>query len=234
MYILALDTATNCGGIALSRNAEVIGQVMLKAPLRYSEEVLSCVEFLLEGLRLKRTQVGCFAVASGPGSFTGLRIGLATVKAFAQSLGRPAVGLSTLEALAFRFRWARSRIVPMIDARRQQIYGACYRIDPDTDVGVDLEVQEQVAPPAEFLRRVPPGDHLFVGDGAQQYRTTIQALHPGSRVASSDNCILPELCLLAHRRHMTGETGGERQLKANYLRPSDARIPSGARHLRHP
>ena len=156
MYILALDTATNCGGIALSRNAEVIGQVMLKAPLRYSEEVLSCVEFLLEGLRLKRTQVGCFAVASGPGSFTGLRIGLATIKAFAQSLGRPAVGLSTLEALAFRFRWARSRIVPMIDARRQQIYGACYRIDPDTDVGVGLEVQEQVAPPAEFLEASPP------------------------------------------------------------------------------
>ena len=232
MYILALDTATNSGGIALSRNAEVIGQVMLKTPLRYSEEVLSCVEFLLDGLRLKRTQVGCFAVAAGPGSFTGLRIGLATVKAFSQGLDRPGVGVSTLEALAFRFRWARSRIVPMIDARRQQIYGACYR--PDADAGVCLEIEEQVAPPAEYLRRVPPGDHLFVGDGAQQYRTTIQALHPGSRVASSDNCILPELCLLAHRRHMTGETGEARQLEANYLRPSDARITSPTRHLRHP
>ncbi len=232
MYILALDTATNSGGIALSRNAEVIGQVMLKAPLRYSEEVLSCAEFLLDGLRVKRTQLGCFAVAAGPGSFTGLRIGLATVKAFAQSLDRPAVGLSTLEALAFRFRWTRNRIVPMIDARRQQIYGAAYRTDSES--GVRLEVEEQVAPPAEFLRQVPPGDHLFVGDGAQQYRTTIQALHPRSRVASSNNCILPELCLLAHRRHMAGETGGERHLKANYLRPSDARITAHTRHLRHP
>ncbi len=232
MYILALDTATNSGGIALSRNAEVIGQVMLKAPLRYSEEVLSCVEFLLDGLRVKRTQLGCFAVAAGPGSFTGLRIGLATVKAFAQSLEQPAVGVSTLEALAFRFRWARSRIVPMIDARRQQIYGAAYRTDSES--GIHLEVEEQVAPPAEFLRRVPPGDHLFVGDGARQYRTTIQALHSGSRVASSDNCILPELCLLAHRRHMAGETGGEGHLKANYLRPSDARITPRTRHLRHP
>lgn len=232
MYILALDTATNSGGIALSRNAEVIGQVMLKAPLRYSEEVLPCLDFLLDGLRVNRTQVGCFAVAAGPGSFTGLRIGLATLKAFAQSLDRPAVGLSTLEALAFRFRWSRSRIVPMIDARRQQIYGACYRTGPEA--GVCLEIEEQVAPPAEFLRRVPPGDHLFVGDGAQQYRTTIQALHPGSRVASSDNCILPELCLLAHRRHIVGETGGARRLEANYLRPSDARIPPRAPHLGHP
>ena len=232
MYILALDTATNSGGIALSRNAEVIGQVMLKTPLRYSEEVLSGVEFLLRTLRLKRSQLGCFAVAAGPGSFTGLRIGLATVKAFAQGLDRPAVGLSTLESLAFRFRWTRSRIVPMIDARRQQIYGAAYRTDSET--GIRLEVEEQVAPPAEFLRRVPPGDHLFVGDGAQQFRTTIQALHPGSRVAGNDNCILPELCHLGHRRHMAGETGGNRQLKANYLRPSDARLPSRARHLRHP
>ena len=232
MYILALDTATNSGGIALSRNAEVIGQVMLKTPLRYSEEVLPCVEFLLDGLRVKRAQLGCFAVAAGPGSFTGLRIGLATVKALAQSLDRPAVGLSTLEALAFRFRWTRSRVVPMIDARRQQVYGAAYRMDPET--GVCVEVEEQVAPPAEFLRQVPPGDHLFVGDGAQQYRTTIQALHPGSRVAGSDNCILPELCLLSHRRHMTGQTGEVGQLEANYLRPSDARINSRTRHLRHP
>lgn len=232
MYILALDTATNCGGVAVSRNAEVIGQVMLKTPLRYSEEALSCVEFLLRTLRLKRTQLGCFAVAAGPGSFTGLRIGLATVKAFSQSLDRPAVGLSTLEALAYRFRWDRSRVVPMIDARRQQIYGAAYRSDPE--MGVFLEVEEQVAPPAEFLRQLPSGDHLFVGDGARQYRTTIQALHPGSRVAGSDNCILPELCLLAHRRHMAGETGGVRRLRAHYLRPSDARITARTRYLGHP
>ena len=232
MYILALDTATNSGGAAVSRNAEVIGQIMLKTPLRYSEEVLPCMEFLLRKLRLKRTRIGCFAVAAGPGSFTGLRIGLSTVKAFSQGLQRPAAGLSTLEALAFRFRWARSRIVPMIDARRQQIYGAVYGIDPET--GVRREVEEQVAPPAEFLRRVPAGDHLFVGDGAQQYRTTIQALHPGARIASSDNCILPELCLLAHRKHMIGETGGAGQLKARYLRPSDARISSRSRESIRP
>ena len=232
MYILAFDTATNSGGVALSRNAEVIGQVMLKTPLRYSEQVLPCVEFLLQAFRLTRTQLGCFAVAAGPGSFTGLRIGLATVKAFAQGLDRPAVGLSTLEALAFRFRWTRSRIVPMIDARRQQVYAAGYRADPES--GVCLEVEEQVAPPAEFLKRIPPGDHLFVGDGAQQYRTTIQALHPGSRIAISNNCILPELCLLAHRRHMAGETGSEQQLMARYLRPSDARLPSRSPHLGRP
>ena len=223
MFILVLDTATNSGGAAVGRNSELIGQVMLKTPLRYSEEIISCVDFLLKTLELNKTQLDSVAVATGPGSFTGLRIGIATAKAFSKALIQPSIGLSPLEALAFRFRWTRSSIVPMIDARRQQIYAAVYRKAPKQSV-LELKIEEQVAPPADFLKCLPQGDYLFVGDGAQHYRSTILAFHPGARIIDSDNTILQELCLLAHRKHILGKTGSYKNLKATYLRPSDAKV----------
>ena len=100
MYFLAVDTATNSGGVALSRNSEVMGVIMMKTPMKYSDRIISNIDFLLEQLGVAISQVDCFVTAHGPGSFTGLRIGLATIKGLAQSLDKPVIGLSTLECLA--------------------------------------------------------------------------------------------------------------------------------------
>lgn len=221
MYLLAIDTATNSGGAALSRNREVIGTVMLKTPLRYAEKILYYVDFLLAQHHLQLSEIDCFAAATGPGSFTGLRIGLATVKAFCQSLSRPAIGICTLEALAYRFRALSPLVAPMMDARRQQIYGALYHMREGV---MEVVRQPEAAPPAAWLKRLPAPECLFVGDGSQLYRTAILAARPQARILATDNMLLCELCELAYLRFAQGQTVTAEQLKANYVRPSDAEL----------
>lgn len=221
MYFLAIDTATNSGGVALSRNTEVVGSAMLKTPLRYSDKVLHYVDFVLRHLGLQLADVDCFVVPSGPGSFTGLRIGLATVKAMCQALDKPVVGVSTLAALAFRFRHVGEWVAPMIDARRQQIYGALYRCSDHDCEEID---RGSVGAPAEWLKGLPPRPLLFVGDGAQMYRRTVEALRPESRVLPSDNCVLNELCALGYRNFLKGSYLQAAALRAEYIRPSDAEM----------
>ena len=223
MHILAIDTATNSGGVSLGRNGEVIGVAMLKTPLRYSEAILHYVDFLLRQHALKLSQIDCFAVATGPGSFTGLRIGLATAKAFSKGLQTPVAGISTLEALAYRFRHLGGLVAPLIDARRQQVYAAVYRAQ---DMALSLQQPEAVAAPADWLKRLQPAPYWFVGDGVAHCRTALAALHPGAHLLDTDNSILYELCQLAYRRVIEGTTISGDQIQANYLRPSDVRRPS--------
>ena len=217
MYLLAIDTATNSGGVALSRNAEVVGMAMLKTPLRYSDKLIYYIDFLFDQLEVEKDQIDCFVVANGPGSFTGLRIGIAMAKAMAQGLERPAIGITTLEALAFRFRAVSASVAPLIDARRQQVYGGCYRCD---DSGVEVLQAPTVKPPTEWLRDCSASDCLFVGDAAQMYAQTIGSILPEARVLRTDNCILTELCQLGYLRYLRGEIGSAEQLGAIYIRLS--------------
>jgi len=221
MYFLAIDTATNSGGVALSRNSEVIGVVMCKTPMRYSDKLITYTDFILTQLEVGMEEIDCFVVATGPGSFTGLRIGIATAKGYCMSYGKPAIGISTLEALAWRFRWVAPRIGPMIDARRQQIYAALYERD-----GKEQAVVQQgcVKAPGEWLKSLPTEPCVFVGDAAQMYSQTIAALQPKGRVLATDNCVLNELCELGYLRYARGNSQSGADLKADYIRPSDAEI----------
>lgn len=218
MYFLAIDTATNSGGVALSRNSEVMGVIMMKTPMKYSDRLISNIDFLLSQLGVPINQVDCFVAAHGPGSFTGLRIGLATVKGLAQSRDKPVIGLSTLECLAYRFRHAGPLISPMIDARRQQVYTGMYECIGNS---IKLVRPETVGAPAELLKLVSE-PCIFTGDGSEMYGQTIKALLPDHTVIRSDNVILTELCELAYRKFIKGEVLSASELKANYIRPSDA------------
>ncbi len=220
IHILAIDTATNSGGVALSRNGEVIASLMVKAPLQYAEKILYLVDFVLDQHKLKLQEMDCFAVANGPGSFTGLRIGIATVQGFGQGLNKPVVGIATLEALAYRFRWAHSRVAPMIDARRDQIYGAIFKFKGSQ---MELEQKEQVSSPSQWLKEISGKECVFVGDGARLYKETIVAAHPEARVLETDNRVLETLCQIAYQRFQEGQTQSAQELKANYIRPSDAK-----------
>lgn len=220
MHILAIDTATNCGGAALSHDREVIGLVMAKVPLRYSETILDMVDFLLVQHRLELAKIDCFAVVAGPGSFTGVRIGLTTIKSFCQALGKPVVGISSLEALAYRFRQVDSHIAPMMDAGRRQIYGALFQIEGSS---IHPEQEEQVLAPEKWLEGLPAGDCVVVGDGAGCYRETISKVKPDARVLETDNRVVDQLCPLAYQRFQQGNTVTAHQLQANYVRSPDAK-----------
>ncbi|MGH9339294.1 MAG: tRNA (adenosine(37)-N6)-threonylcarbamoyltransferase complex dimerization subunit type 1 TsaB [Acidobacteriota bacterium] len=221
MYMLAVDTATNSGGVALSRNSEVVGTIMLKTPLRYQEMLIELVDFLLRQHQIRLADIGCLSAATGPGSFTGLRIGLATVKALSQTLGLPCVGISTLKALAYRFSRMHPLVAPMIDARRQQVFAAVYRVEDHT---LHPEVNEQVMRPQDWLKTLGSQDYLFVGDGADLYKSTVAAAFPQARILETDNRILDELCRLAYQEYAQGAMVAASELAPNYVRPSDAEL----------
>src|SRR5690242_1128052 len=128
--ILALDTTHEFGSLALLERGEVLEELVLHAPDGFGQVLYQHLARLLEHHGRRVGEVACFAAASGPGSFTGVRIGLACVKGLAEATGRKVVAVSNLEAMA-RFGSAAQRAVVM-DARRGEIYGAVYGADGQT------------------------------------------------------------------------------------------------------
>lgn len=159
--ILALESATPRGSVALVRGDTVLGEVVLPPGRQFSESLLSAVAELLAGR--SATHV---AVSAGPGSFTGLRVGMAAAKGFCLGWGIPLVAVPTLHALALRFPLQGTTICPVLDAKKKEVYaglfrwerGACVRVGPDM----------AVSPPA-LPDRLPPGDVLFCGDGVAPF-----------------------------------------------------------------
>lgn len=125
MKILALDTSTMMSTCAVLDEEQVWGEYSLNQDETHSENLVPMIKEVLENLRLKVEDIDLYAVAIGPGSFTGLRIGVATVKAFAHVFNKPVVGVSSLEALAYNLPYHKI-VVPMIDARRDRVYTGIY------------------------------------------------------------------------------------------------------------
>lgn len=126
MKVLAIDTSTVMASCALLDEENLLGEFSLNQNMSHSENLVPMVKTLLDNLNLKVSDIDLYGVALGPGSFTGLRIGIATVKAFAHVYNKPIVGVSTLEGLAFNVR-ASGVIVPMIDARKNRVYTGIYK-----------------------------------------------------------------------------------------------------------
>ena len=202
---------------------------ILQPPRSYSEKIISAVDSLLTRHNLEMSDIDCLVASVGPGSFTGIRIGLATVKAFCQPLDKPVVGISTLAALAYRFSHLSRYVAPMMNAGRKQIYGAVYRIEGSE---MYVESPEQVLFPAQWLASIPASQCLFVGDGVAPYKGLILSACSEVQVLETENRLVEQLCLLGHLRFVKGKILKAHELAANYLRPSDAELgASPSRHI---
>ncbi|NLY66806.1 MAG: tRNA (adenosine(37)-N6)-threonylcarbamoyltransferase complex dimerization subunit type 1 TsaB [Tissierellia bacterium] len=126
MKVLAVDTSTVIATCAVMEDENMLGEYSLNQKMSHSENLVPMIKEVLDSLNLKVSDIDLFAVAVGPGSFTGLRIGIATMKAFAHVYDKPIVGVSTLEALAFNLSF-NGLIVPIIDARRNRVYTGIYK-----------------------------------------------------------------------------------------------------------
>jgi tRNA threonylcarbamoyladenosine biosynthesis protein TsaB len=219
LTILALDTATAWGSVALLSRGEPLGEVRLRTPDAHSARILPSVEFLLGSLGLTPMDVEGYAVAAGPGSFTGIRVGLATVQGLALGAARPCLGISTLDALAAKAAGAAANVVAMIDAYRDEVYAAVYDA-----AGLRLRPAAAVRP-ERLLEGVADGA-AFVGDGAAKYAALIRELCPRASFPVRSPFLAASIGRLAAPRFLAGEGQRPEALRPCYLREADVRRPA--------
>jgi tRNA threonylcarbamoyladenosine biosynthesis protein TsaB len=225
--ILGIETATFCGGVAVIAPDRLIGSRTLNSPATHSGRLLTAIEGLLHETELRLADLTGLAVSIGPGSFTGVRIGLAVAKGLAVSLTLPIVGVSTLEALALRAGRDRRLICPVVDARRNEIFGAAYRWEGASERPVE-KLAPAVLPVEAFLERLG-GQCLFLGDGALRYREAIERALADRAAFAPPHRMLPsaeEVACLGWMRLAQGEADDPGVLEPVYIRTSDARLPT--------
>jgi tRNA threonylcarbamoyladenosine biosynthesis protein TsaB len=232
--LLGLETATFCGSVALLAGDRLVASRTLNSPATHSARLLRTIEDLLGETTTRLENLAALAVSIGPGSFTGVRIGLSVAKGLAFALDIAIVGVSTLEALAVRAGRNRRLICPVIDARRNETFVAAYRWPAAADFP-RCALPPAVMPIERFLDRLPAarrGQCLFLGDGALRYRAEIEA-HLGERAAfAPPHRMLPsaeEVTWLGQRRLARGNADDPARLEPVYIRPSDARLPASPR-----
>jgi tRNA threonylcarbamoyladenosine biosynthesis protein TsaB len=205
--ILAVDTTHEYGSIAL--NGEV---VPLHSPSGFAHVVYPHIRALLDRAGAALREIDCFAAASGPGSFTGVRVGLACVKGLAEATGKPAAAVSNLEALA-TFGAAPLRAV-LLDARRGDVYCAVY------DAAGRLVVPETVGKLPEWLASLPAGELEFI---STDFTVFGDALPETPRV-TAPRALAGAVAQIAAARLARGEACDPAALDANYVRRSDAEL----------
>lgn len=180
MNVLAVDTATPVCSVALIRGPQILAEFSLGTGKTHATHIMGMISSILERCEMTLDQIEGFAVGQGPGSFTGLRIGVSTIKGLAAGSGKPLVGISTLEALAWQGRREGYTICPMIDARRGEIYTARFTVGAD---GLVPCFPESVMPPEKALDDVA-SPCIIIGSGAVLYRDDFRRL-PGKNVESA-------------------------------------------------
>jgi tRNA threonylcarbamoyladenosine biosynthesis protein TsaB len=222
LRLLTIDTSTSTCGVALTEDVEILAEYLLDSDITLSRQLLRNLDCVLRSTGLDVGALDGIGVTLGPGSFTGLRVGVATVKGLALAANKPVVGFSSLAMLAMNLPWAAYPVCPMLDARKKEVYTALYRCGELPEA----IVSDCVAPPAVFLDRVTETT-IFVGSGALRYRDLITARLGRKAIFAPLQCHRPRAsvgALLAYDAFVRGEAVPLFALKPVYIRPSEAEI----------
>ena len=221
MKILAVDSSAIVASAALCEDGKLLAEYTLNNKNTHSETLLPMIESLLSFFSLDVKDIDLFAVSSGPGSFTGVRIGAATVKGLAFASGKACVGVSTLEALAYNLRFHRGLICPVMNARRSQVYTALFRSDgeaitrlmPDSAMAIS-ELDEMLSKYGEEVALVGDGyDVTESGFNKTKLRYLPERLRHQSAFSVAE---------IALKKYKEGLFCTDTELYVDYLRPSQA------------
>jgi tRNA threonylcarbamoyladenosine biosynthesis protein TsaB len=170
MKILAVETSTQAGSVAVVDDEELVSERFVKTPRTHSERLLSAIDDVLEMSGVTLAELDGFAVSLGPGSFTGLRIGLSTVKGLAMATEKPLAGIPTLDVLAQNVPFTSRLVCPMLDARKSQIFAALFRWQEDG--GLAKLTENMAVKPEDLLGRISE-EVVVLGSGVRTYQEVI-------------------------------------------------------------
>jgi tRNA threonylcarbamoyladenosine biosynthesis protein TsaB len=226
MLILALDTSTPSGSLAVLRDRNLLGVIAIDSRETYSSRLFRHLDYLLAELGLEMAAFDLFAVVVGPGSFSGLRVGLAATKGWAEVYGKPVAAVSALEAMAGQVALEDALLVPIMDARRGQIFAGLYRWQKGALAQVELDcVQTFPDFLAELKSRKDAASAILISPDPESLAPSLAA-SPFARatVMQSSRVLAPWVGLRGHLRAAKGELLDSLTLDANYVRRSDAEM----------
>lgn len=229
--LLAIETATLASGVALATADKLVAEIIVQTKKTHSERLMPHIEQLLELGQVAKEDITAIAVSIGPGSFTGLRIGLATAKALAYVWNVPVIGVSTLAALAYACPAPNSLICPLLDAQKGNVYQAVYRWEKG--------ILQEVIPPRVIAHQEAinelagqPLPVIMLGEGAVLFQEAIVAASDPIELAPP-HIILPRagsVALLGHQLLRQGIRHDVMTLEPLYIRRSEAEVLWEQRH----
>jgi tRNA threonylcarbamoyladenosine biosynthesis protein TsaB len=216
-FILSLDTTHEFGSIALLDGTHVLEEVLLHSPDGFGHVLFGHLARLLDRHGRRADEMACFAAAAGPGSFTGVRVGLACVKGLAEAVGRKVVAVSNLEALA-RFGADQQRAV-VLDARRGEIYGAVY------NAAGEVLRDPVVTRFPTWLESLPAGEIEFLSTDFAPFRAALaNTRFANSKITMAPRALAAAIGQIAHQRFSAGLARDSAEIDADYVRRSDAEM----------
>jgi tRNA threonylcarbamoyladenosine biosynthesis protein TsaB len=228
MYILGIETATTTGSLALMNDNRLIWEYTLNMRTTHTTRLMPALDQMLKDSSIEKHQLNGIAVSMGPGSFTGLRIGLATAKGLAMGLNIPLVGVPTLDALAYNVPYTKYQICPVLDAKKKEIYASLFRFEDGELIRL---TPYMVMPPDDLLKHIHEKT-IFLGDGLDSYRDFIAEKLMDMAIFAPDAQRLPRSAIIAEIGLMklrSGEYLDMASAEPIYIRPSDAEL--GKRRL---
>lgn len=229
MKILAVDSSSKTASVAITEDERVVAEFFMNAGLTHSHTLAPMIDDVLKSANIHSKDIDLYAVTNGPGSFTGLRIGVATVKGMAFASNKPCIGISSLEALACNSRIESGLICACIDARCDQVYTALFESKNGNILRITEDSAELISNLTENLKKMKKSIE-FVGDGAAECYNRIMAGENTDKysVLSKYNCYIKahNTAHLALKRYESGKFCAAEDLELNYLR-----VPQAERQL---
>lgn len=226
MRVLAIESATNVAALAIMEEKAVIAETVLNTGKTHSQRLMPMLARLLEEAELELKDLDGIVVSGGPGSFTGLRIGMATAKGLAYASGKPLITVSTLDSLAYNLKGYPHLICPILNARRNEVYCAVYR-----GTGDDLEmvISYSALSPEELAGQLLPMEEpvIFLGDGVPVFGGYLQEKLGSRAQLATIFASLPSAAVLGWlglKKLQNGQAADLVTAKPFYIRPSEAEV----------
>jgi tRNA threonylcarbamoyladenosine biosynthesis protein TsaB len=222
--ILVIDTTSKQVSVGISFEDVIQTELNFFNNNDLTKQIIPAIDFILSKAGLTLREIDAFGIAVGPGFFTGIRIGLSTLKGLLIEMSKPIVPVSSLKALAWKLSSLTGYIIPLIDAKREELYVAGYQMD-------ESELKEFFPPSCLNLdslldRFDSPYPYYFVGNEIDQYRDELKSRYKNARFITRSSYLATEICQLTFHSFIRGEFITDLQdLLPLYIRKPDAEMP---------